>query len=186
MASVGPNEEPIATPSYCLKNSWSNKINDSGMVLVSISQKESFDKWSTWVLSLNKFSMLRWIVSCKRMLVKSDSISKLAITSLESKLWSSSANVKESLIVYLLVVMGSSIGIKNFLSFYVGVPMADKIGLKDGRPSLTILWTLAEPYIIPSLEPEWLSSLYCSMEISYVSKIFKNIYYSIFHMDQVI
>ena len=77
------------------------------------------------------------------MLVKSDSISKLAITSLESKLWSSSTNVKESLIVYSLVVRDSSTGTKNFASLYVGVPKADKIGVKTGKRSVTILWTLA-------------------------------------------
>ena len=48
------------------------------------------------------------------MLVKSDSISRLAITSLEWKLWSYSANVKESLTVYSLVVKDSSTGTKNF------------------------------------------------------------------------
>ena len=52
---------------------------------------------------------------------------------------------------------------------YVGIPMADEIGLKDGRPSVTILWTLAEPYIIPGLELEEVKSLYCSMEISFLS-----------------
>ena len=71
--------------------------------------------------------------------------------------------------MYSLVVSGSSIGTKNFASFYVDVPMADKIGLKDGRPSVTILWTLAKPYIIPGLEPEGLKSLYCSLEISFLS-----------------
>ena len=45
--------------------------------------------------------------------------------------------------VYSLFVSGSSIGTKNFASLYVGVPMADKMGLKDGRPSVTILWTFA-------------------------------------------
>ena len=78
------------------------------------------------------------------MLVMSDSISKLAIISFESKLWSSSANVKDSLIVYSLVVRGFSIGTNNFASVFVGVPMADKIGLKDGRTSVTVLWTLAK------------------------------------------
>ena len=72
----------------------------------------------------------------------------------------------ESLIVYSLVVRYSSIGTKNFASLYVGVPIADNRGVKDGRQSVTILWTLAEPYIIPGLEPEGLKSLYCSMEIS--------------------
>ena len=71
--------------------------------------------------------------------------------------------------MYSLVVSGFSIGTKNFASFYVGVPMADKIGLKDGRPSVTILQTLAKPYIISVLEPEGLKSLYCSMEISFLS-----------------
>ena len=47
--------------------------------------------------------------------------------------------------MYSLVVRGSSVGTKNFASLYVVVPMADKIGLKGGRPSVTILWTLAKP-----------------------------------------
>ena len=88
--------------------------------------------------------------------------------------------------MYSLVVRGSRIGTKNFASLYVGVPMADKIGLKDGRPSLTILWTLAKPYIIPGLEPEGLKSLYCSMEISFLSLRFLKDCYSTFHMDKVI
>ena len=67
--------------------------------------------------------------------------------------------------MHSLVVRGSSIGTNKFASLYVGVPMADKIGLKDGRPSVSILWTLAEPYIIPGLEPQGLKFLYCSMEI---------------------
>ena len=76
------------------------------------------------------------------MLVKSNPLSELTITGLEAKLWSSSANLKESLIVYSLVVRGSSIGTKNFSSLYVGVLMAEKIDLKDERPSVAILWTL--------------------------------------------
>ena len=111
------------------------------MVLVSHSRKASFDKLPRWVLSLNKFSTKRSIVSCKGMLVNSDSISKMGITILESKLWSSSANVKESLIVYSLVL----------------------------RPSVTILWILAEPCIIPGLESEGLKSLRYSIEISFLS-----------------
>ena len=50
--------------------------------------------------------------------------------------------------------------------------MADKIGLKDGSPSFIILWTLSEPYIIPGLETEGIKSLYCSMEISFLSPRF--------------
>ena len=71
--------------------------------------------------------------------------------------------------MYSLVVRGSSIGNKNLASLYVGVLMADKIGLKDRRPSVTILLTLAKPYIIPGLEPEGIKSLYCSLEISLLS-----------------
>ena len=54
--------------------------------------------------------------------------------------------MKESLIVYSLVVSGSSIGTKNFASLHVDVLVADKISLKGGRPSVTILRTLAKPY----------------------------------------
>ena len=68
--------------------------------------------------------------------------------------------------MYSLVVRNSSIGTKNFASLYVGVPMVDK-GLKNGRPSVTILWTLAEPQIIPGIEPEGLKSLYGLIEISF-------------------
>ena len=72
--------------------------------------------------------------------------------------------------MYSLVVRGSIIRTKNLASLYVGVPMTDKIGLRDGRPSVTILWTLAQPdIIIPGLEPEGLKLLYCSMEISFLS-----------------
>ena len=59
--------------------------------------------------------------------LRSDSVSKLAIASLDLKLRSSSANVKESWIVYLLSVSSSNIGTKNFSKLYVGVPMADKL-----------------------------------------------------------
>ena len=62
--------------------------------------------------------------------------------------------MKGSLLVYSLVAGDSSIGTKNTANLYVGVPMADKIGLKDKRLSVTILWTLAEPYIIQGLEHE--------------------------------
>ena len=63
--------------------------------------------------------------------------------------------------------------------------MANKIGLKDGRPSVTILWALTKPYIIPGLELEGLKSLYCSRKISFfVAKIFNNICYSIFRIKK--
>ena len=76
---------------------------------------------NSYVLSLNKFSTQRLIVSYKGMLVKSDFMSKLAMTSLESKLWSS-----------------SSIWTKNFTNLYVGILITDKIGLKYGRPPVII------------------------------------------------
>ena len=82
--------------------------------------------------------------------------------------------------MYSLVVRGSSIETKNFASLYVGVPMADKIGQKDVRSSVTILWILAEPYIIPGLEPEGFKSLYCSMEISFLSLRFLRIFLNLF------
>ena len=103
------------------------------------------------------------------MMTKSDFVSQLVIKSLQSKLWNSSSNMKEPLILYSLVVRGSSIGTKNFTSFYVDVTMTDKRDLKDGRLSLAILWTLAETYIIPVFEPEALKSLYCSIEICFLS-----------------
>ena len=83
----------------------------------------------------------------------------------------------------LVVVRGSSIGTKNFASLYVGVPMANKIGLKDGRSSVTILWTLAEPNIIPGLESERLKSLCCSMEISFFSLRFLRTSFKLFYRD---
>ena len=47
--------------------------------------------------------------------------------------------------------------------------MTDKIGLKDGTPSVTILQTLAEPYIILGLELEGLKFLYSSMEVYFLT-----------------
>ena len=48
---------------------------------------------------------------------------------------------------------------------HIVAPMADNIGLKMGRPSVTIFWTSAKPYIIPGFEPERVKSLYCLMKI---------------------
>ena len=62
--------------------------------------------------------------------------------------------------MYLLAVRGSSIRTKNFAGLFVGVPQADKIGLTHGKPSVTILRTLAKPYLIGGLEPEVFESLY--------------------------
>ena len=48
---------------------------------------------------------------------------------------------------------------------HIVAPMADNIGLKIGRPSVTILWTSAKPYIIPVFEPERVKFLCCLMKI---------------------
>ena len=50
------------------------------------------------------------------MMEKDDSIYNLRITNLELKLWSSSENMNESLMVYLLIVRGANHGIKSFTS----------------------------------------------------------------------
>ena len=88
------------------------------------------------------------------MLIKRDSISKLVITNLESKLEISFLIVKESFIVYSLVVGDPSSGTKNFASLYVDVLMAAKIGQKDGKLSVQTLWIFTKPYIILGLQPE--------------------------------
>lgn len=120
------------------------------------------------------------------MVMESDSISKLAISSLELKLQNSSANVNESLIVYLLVVRGTGNGTKIFASFSVDLPMADEIGRKDGRPPVRVLRTLLKPNIIPGLQPKMLKSLYCLLEISFLSLCFCLSSYSIFRTDRMI
>ena len=96
------------------------------------------------------------------MLVKGDSISKLAITNLKLKFWSSSANVKESLIVCSLVVRDPVIGNKNFASLYVGVLMADKPVGKYRRLLVAGLLNVPKPYIITDLQPRGLESSYYS------------------------
>ena len=70
------------------------------------------------------------MVSSRGMLVKSESISKITLKSLESCLTISVVKLNRSLTVYLLVVNDSKIGFKNFGSLYVGFCKADKIGLK--------------------------------------------------------
>ena len=76
---------------------------------------------SIFVVLLNKISTQRSIVSFKGILVNRDSMSKLAITRLESNVKSSSERGNESLIVYSLDVKGASKGTKNFAILYVGV-----------------------------------------------------------------
>ena len=105
------------------------------------------------------------IVSFKGILVNRDSMSKLAITRLESNVKSSSAKENESLIVYSLDVKDASKGTKNFAILYVGVPISDKMGRKGGTPSLIGLCILTRPYKIPGLEPTGCKSLYFLSEI---------------------
>ena len=107
--------------------------------------KISHGKTSRLSLPLNKSSTKRLKVSCKGILVKSDSTSKLAIIKLESWFKSSSTNGNESLIVYSFKVKGIKSGSKNLDSLYVGVPIANKIGQKEGTPSLICWWILAQP-----------------------------------------
>ena len=114
---------------------------------------------------LNKISTQRSIVSFKGILVNRDSMSKLAITRLESNVKSSSEKENESLIVYSLDVKGASKGTKNFAILCVGVPISDKMGRKSGTPSLIDLCILARPYKIPGLEPTGCKSLYFLPEI---------------------
>ena len=70
-----------------------------------------------------------------RLLVKSESVSKLPMKLLKSCPTISVAKLNESLTVYLLVLNGSKIGTKYFTCLYIGVCKADKIGLKGGQPS---------------------------------------------------
>ena len=85
------------------------------------------------------------MVSSRRMLVNSESISKLPMKLLESCSKILVAKLNESLTVYFLLVNGSKIGTKYFASLYVGVSKADKIGLKGGLSSIHFLCTLQEP-----------------------------------------
>ena len=80
-------------------------------------------------ISLNRSTTQRSIFSCKGILVKNDSPSKLA--KLESQHKSSSANENNFLIVYSFTVKGVNNGQKNLDSLYVDVPIADKIGRKS-------------------------------------------------------
>ena len=78
------------------------------------------------------------------MLVNKDSTSRVAIYR-ELSYLISLAKLKESLIVNLLWVRGSSIGIKNLAILYLGVFIADKIGLNFAKLLTTNLWILGLP-----------------------------------------
>ena len=107
------------------------------MVLVSNYRKESFGKWVTCVLSLNKFSTQ---VKCflgrnggKDWHYIKASHRKFRIENLKF-FFKYKEIFNESLIS--LVVRGSNVETKSFASLYVGVQMTDKIGLKDERSSV--------------------------------------------------
>ena len=104
-------------------------------------------------LFLKKLLVQISMVSSRRMLVKSESISKFPMKLLESCSTISAAKLNESLTVYLLLVNDSKIGTKYFASLYVGVSKVDKYGMKGGQPSTHLLYILQEPYIILGLVP---------------------------------
>ena len=74
--------------------------------------------------------------------MKSDFISKLAIKSEASNSKTSSANKRESFILYLLFVSGLSNWSQILSSLHLGVPIKDKIGQNNGIPSSNVLWIL--------------------------------------------
>ena len=80
--------------------------------------------------------------------------------------------------MYSLFVRESGIETKSFSSLYLGVLIANKIGLKDGKPSVTIFQNLAKA----SLQSEVLKSLYCSMEISFLSPRFLTTSVTLFYI----
>lgn len=92
----------------------SNETNDSDIVIMTYSWKCLIVKPVIQNLHWNKISTQRTIVFCKGIFVKWDSTLKLAITRLGSQLKTSSAKGNESLMVYLITLIGSNIGRKNF------------------------------------------------------------------------
>ena len=81
------------------------------------------------------------------MLVKRDSISKLAMNDPESCSMTSLANSKLFLIVNLLVVIGSKIGTKCLAILEEGVLIADKVGRRGVKLSIkgfSFLYSVSE------------------------------------------
>ena len=106
------------------------------------------------------------MVYSREVLVKSEFMSKLPMTLLES--WSTIAvtKVSKSLNVYLLVVNNDTeIGFKNFASLYVGVCKADNTCLKGRKSSTCFSCLLQAPYIIPGLAPTSFKYLYVSSDM---------------------
>ena len=98
-------------------------------------------------------------VSSRRMLVKSESTSKLPIVNVGSCSLIFSENWKESLTMYLFIVKGFNIGTKNLQRLYVGIYKPNKIGWNGGQLSTCCLCTLQFPYIIPGLVPTGFTGL---------------------------
>ena len=134
--------------------------------------------------SLMQISMvyLRW------MLVKSEFMSKLTMTLLESWSTITVTKINKSLTVYLLVVNDSETGTKNFASLYVGVCKVGKFCLKGRHPSTHSACTLQGPYIIPGLVPTSFKCLHVSsdMHAVRVRKLFTNFFNALILADNAI
>ena len=87
----------------------------------------------------------------KRMLVKSESLSKPLISYVQLMRNKFLGKLNDSLSVHLLVVNDSQISTKNLAILYIDVFKADKTYLKHKQPSTHILCTLQEPYFIQGI-----------------------------------
>ena len=93
------------------------------------------------------------MASLRRILVKSESTSRLPMKILLSWCTISSAKAKESLTVNSLNVIKESLGTKNFTSLLLGVTVAESIVRNDGQTSVVAFCTLQSSYKIPGLHP---------------------------------
>ena len=87
----------------------------------------------------------------KRMLVKSESLSKPLISYVQLMRNKFLGKLNDSLSIHLLVVNDSQISTKNFAILYIDVFKADKTYLKHKQPSTHLLCTLQEPYFIQGI-----------------------------------
>ena len=101
--------------------------------------------------SENNFSMMMLIVSSRAMLVKRESISKLAMKRLGFLFKISRENSNVSLSAQSLVVSGLRMGTRNLAMLQLDVPFAESIALNGEQLLTNYLWTLAKPYKTPKL-----------------------------------
>ena len=87
----------------------------------------------------------------KRMLVKSESLSKPLISYVQLMRNKFLGKLNDSLSIHLLVVNDSQISTKNLAILYIDVFKADKTYLKHKQPSTHLLCTLQEPYFIQGI-----------------------------------